>query len=84
MSTKIKSFAPTFSLVASFLLAALASYLIVMHLQHTVLQAWMSGQSTSSSYAEPAEGSLAYTENEEAQGDFACGCPFCCTPPSSE
>jgi len=84
MSIKIKSFAPAASLVVSFLLAAVASYLIVMHLQHTVLQAWMSGQGTSSSYGETVDGSLAYAENEEAQGDFACGCPFCCSPPPIE
>lgn len=87
MSIKIKSFVPTISLVASFLLATAASYFIVMHLQHTVLQAWMGGQGTSSSYSEQVDvDAVAYAtaDADESEGDFVCGCPFCCAPPPSE
>lgn len=87
MTIKIKSFLPVISLVASFLLAAAASYFIVMHLQHTLLQAWIGGQGTSSSYNQQVDvDTVAYSmaDEDESDGDYVCGCPFCCSPPPSE
>ncbi|CAN5702779.1 hypothetical protein BH23PAT2_BH23PAT2_10200 [soil metagenome] len=42
-----KSFLPTASFAASFLLAAVAAYLLVSHFQHTVIQTWFNSSLTS-------------------------------------
>ncbi len=74
-----KSFVPSFSLVASFMVAAIASYLLVAHFQHTVLQAWVS-VSGDSSQLNTTDGSTVATAGvEEQPADFVCGCPFCCS-----
>lgn len=73
---KIPAIVPTASLLISFITAAVAAYLLVAHFQHTILQAWTSSTVTSQVSAD--EVAIAGNATSEQDGDFVCGCPFCC------
>jgi hypothetical protein len=76
---KIAPVIPWVSLAASFVAAAVASYILVAHFQHTILAAWTSSSTPSSqALVDEATGEVAVSSQSDQMNDFICGCPFCC------
>jgi len=70
----IKTLLPTASFATSFVIAAVAAYLLVSHFQHTILQAW----SSTPLISETDETAAVTTPSQEQTADQGCGCPSCC------
>ena len=76
---KIAPVIPWVSLAASFVAAAVASYILVAHFQHTIIAAVVEPSSTSSpAYLDDATEEVAASGQSDQVDDFICGCPFCC------
>lgn len=77
-----KSFIPSASLVISFIVAAVASYLLVSHFQHTILRAWLGapayGEQSMLLESDVVAETPTYIAYDDVEADEGCGCPSCC------
>lgn len=74
---KVMPFVPWLSLAASFVAAAVASYVLVAHFQHSILSASI-GSSSQVVVDDVPSQDVAINTQPDADNDFLCGCPFCC------
>ncbi len=75
---KFVPFVPWLSLAASFVAAAVASYILVAHFQHTILSASIGSSSVLVEVDDTIAGDIVANTQPDEDNAFLCGCPFCC------